>query len=235
MAATIRKLPALIARKFEAEGLFKITEIMNIFPVYYFPSVSWFAAALQEKEIVLERHEFFRKQQFHNRTEIKAPDKVLRLSIPVQKVGKRCTIGEKQISNQENWRKDHWKSIESALRSSPYFEFYAHRIEGILSKEWQSLLELNLATIELVRDALRLDLSWTLSEQYLDGSHYCQDFRGSFDARSGQMPSWFKAKEYIQVFGDYFSPDLSILDLLCNKGPESVRVLRESWAGHPTI
>ncbi|MFM2375708.1 MAG: hypothetical protein RLZZ165_805 [Bacteroidota bacterium] len=201
---------------------------MKIFPVFYFPPVSWFAAALQAERIVLEKWEHYRKQHFFNRMEIKTPDKVLKLSIPVRKAPDRTPLGQRCISHDAPWRHDHWKSIESALRSSPYFEYFESRIESFYAMPWDSLFEYNLGILTMVRDALKLPITWSVSERYLDSSCYEADFRKGFGQVDGQMPPWFQAKPYRQVFGDAFSPDLSILDLMCNKGPETERILRES-------
>ncbi len=209
--------------------LSKITENMKIFPVYYFPSIAWFAAALHEQTIVLEKWQYYRKQHFFNRMEIKSPEKVLRLSIPIQKAGERTPLCERLVSNAATWRHDHWKSIESALRSSPYFEFFESRIEAFYKEPVDSLFDYNVAIITMVRDALRLDIQWTVSEEYLDGSAYVTDYRDQFEPKDGYMPPWFKPKSYLQVFGEVFSPDLSIIDLMCNKGPETERFLRESY------
>lgn len=201
---------------------------MKIFPVYYFPPVSWFAAALQAGDIVLERWQYYRKQQFFNRMEIKSPDKILRLSIPIQKAEEHTPVGLRTIAHDWNWRHDHWKSIESALRSSPYFEYYADRIEAFYKEPVDSLFDFNLAIITMVRDKLKLPIQWTISERYLEPAAYEEDYREAFNPKGGQMPPWFQPRSYLQVFGEVFSPDLSILDLMCNKGPESERILRES-------
>lgn len=206
---------------------------MKIFPVYYFPPVSWFAAAVHAESIVLERWQYYRKQHFYNRMEIKTPDKVLRLSIPICKAAEHTPVGERRISHEWNWRHDHWKSIESALRSSPYFEFFEDRIAAFYAEPWDSLFDFNVGILTMVRDSLRLPLSWTVSEKYFLADHYAADYREAFDPKGGYMPPWFQPKAYVQVFGDVFSPDLSILDLMCNKGPETERILRESLKVEP--
>lgn len=201
---------------------------MKIFPVYYFPPVSWFAAAIQAETIVLERWQYYRKQHYFNRMEILTPDKVLRLSIPIKKAAEHTPIASREISHEWTWRHDHWKSIESALRSSPYFEFFEDRIAAFYAEPWESLFDFNLAILTMVRDSLRLPIQWTVSEKWLPSTEYEADFREAFEPKNGQMPPWFQAKSYLQVFGEGFAPDLSILDLMCNKGPETERILRES-------
>ena len=202
---------------------------MKIFPVYYFPPVSWFSAALHAGDIVLERHEFYRKQHYFNRTRILAANKVLKLTIPIVKAREHTPLHQREISFAENWARDHWISITSAYRSSPYFEFYEDRIERFFTDVNPNLFDHNLATIQFFIDALQLDIRLSFSDQFHGEGHYAQDFRPDFPARNAEPPTWFKPVPYQQVFGDSFAADLSMLDLLCNLGPRSVHVLRESY------
>lgn len=207
----------------------KITEIMKIFPVYYFPPVSWFVAAEHEGEIVLEGWEHYRKQQLYNRARIMTANKVLKITIPIRKAKEHTAVCKREISYDWNWPREHWVSITSAYRSSPYFEYYEDQLEPLFTVRRSSLLELNLAIIDVVRSALGLTFKYTLSEKYADSSHYTRDYRQVFDHKGEQLPDWFEAVPYQQVFGDRFEPDLSILDLLCCMGPAAVQVLGEGW------
>jgi hypothetical protein len=202
---------------------------MKILPVYYFPPVSWFAAALQAGEVILEQHEFYKKQNYFNRMNILTHNGVLKLSIPVAKAKERTPIKDRQIWEDGKWRKDHWRSLEAAYRSSPYFEYYEDLIEPFYSGEWTSLMDFNLEILKLLINALGLDIKWSLSTSFEDSEHYEADFRTDFDTRLAASPAWFRPVSYQQVFGTEFVPDLSILDLLFNCGPESVRILRESY------
>ncbi|HHG86701.1 MAG TPA: hypothetical protein ENJ82_18275 [Bacteroidetes bacterium] len=204
---------------------------MKIFPVYYFPPVSWFAAALHAGEIVLENWEHYKKQQYFNRMNILTPGKVLKLSIPVRKAKEYTPLVHRTISYDWTWRKDHWKSLESAYRSSPYFEYYENRFAPFFSGETESLSELNLLILEQLREALAIDLEWKMSDSFHGSAYYSVDYRQEFDSKRERWPSWFHPAPYQQVFGNEFVPDLSIFDLLCNCGPESVRILRESYVG----
>jgi hypothetical protein len=202
---------------------------MKIFPVYYFPPVSWFAAALRSEEIVLEQYEFYKKQHFFNRMNILSPNGLLKLSIPIRKAKENTPLLYRKISYDWSWRKDHWRSLESAYRSSPFFEYYEDRLAPFFKEETGSLLELNLGILEVLRDALKIDLKWSLSDGFHGSDRYEADFRADFNARRQISPAWFRPVPYQQVFGEAFVPDLSILDLLFNCGPESVRILRESY------
>lgn len=206
---------------------------MDIFPVYYFPPVAWFAAASHSRRFVLEQWVHYRKQQYFNRTCIKTPDKALILSIPIKKALEQTPLCAREIAYDWRWQHDHWKSLESAYRSAPYFEYYEEGIHAFFQEQPVSLLDYNLRITRHLSDLLELDLEWDLSGSYQGASHYRQDFRDAFPTKEDALPAAFQAQPYPQVFGDTFTPNLSILDLLFNKGPESAALLKASWTDSP--
>jgi hypothetical protein len=202
---------------------------MDIFPVYYFPPVAWFAAAAHTPHFVAEQWVHYRKQQYYNRTCIKTPDKTLILSIPVKKAVEQTPLCKREIAYDWRWQHDHWKSLESAYRSAPYFEYYEEGIRDFFEEQPASLLDYNLRITKHMSDLLELDLSWQLSDAYHGAEHYGRDFRDAFPTKDDALPAEFVPQPYPQVFGEDFSPNLSILDLLFNKGPESKSLLKSSW------
>lgn len=202
---------------------------MKVFPVYYFPPVSWFAAAVREQDIVLDVWEHFRKQHLYNRMRIMTSNKILKITIPVRKAKEHTPVCRREISYDWNWQREHWVSLTSAYRSSPYFEFYEDFLEGLFTERRESLLDLNLAAIDVVREALGLDFRYRLSDSYRDGSAYEKDYRGAFDPKGVHLPPGYQPQPYQQVFGDEFAQDLSIIDMMCCLGPRSGQVLKESW------
>lgn len=202
---------------------------MKILPVYYFPPVAWFAAALHEKSFLLEQWEFYRKQQLFNRTRILGANGVLKLSIPIRKSKEYTPLCKREISHDWKWTREQWMSVTSAYRSSPYFEFYEDQLEPLFTEKPVSLLDHNLRIIQTISDALQLDLKWHLSDSYREADAYEKDYRSDFNAQQGSSPGWFQPEPYPHVFSDKFIPDLSILDLLCNQGPGSIEILRKSY------
>jgi|SRR5690606_5632127 len=195
-----------------------------IFPAFYFGPISYFAELVKADDYRLEAFEHFPKQTYRNRCYIQGANGKLRLAIPTQHNGARA-MKEIEISDEYNWQKEHFKSLVSAYKSSPYFEFYEDDLAPIFEKKEKYLLDLNLKTIEFISTKLKLDLKLNLTENYETVSEKL-DFRNQFNAKEepiGDFP------EYFQVFDDKFDfmPDLSILDLLCNEGPKAATYLQE--------
>lgn len=200
---------------------------MKIFPVYYFPPVSWFAALSAETEVVLEQWIHFRKQQYTTRCYIRGANKVQLLSLPIVRDGEQVPLCKKQVSYEQGWQKDHWRGIESAYRSAPYFEYYEHEFAGFFREKHDTLLGFHLHVLPFLLRWLNLEVRYTLSDKFTGPEFWSGDLRDAFDP-SGKPPAWFRCEPYTQVFGEDFVPDLSILDLLFNLGPESGAYLRRA-------
>lgn len=195
-----------------------------IFPIFYFGPISYFQELINAENYEFEIHENFPKQTYRNRCYIQGANGKLRLAIPTQHNGKRA-INDIEISYESNWSKEHFKSLVSAYHSSPYFEYYEEDIAAIYDKKDKFLIDFNLRTIEFINSKLSLELNLNQSKSYqiIDKN---SDFRNRFDAKSEPL---IEMPEYMQVFDEKFGfmPDLSIIDLLCNKGPKSTTYLKE--------
>ena len=194
-----------------------------LLPLFYLPPISWFSVFLQQDaEVTLEQFENFPKQTYRNRTVIYGANGRLALIIPILHNGKK-TISDIEVSQRENWQKLHWKSIKNAYQSSPYFEFYEDQLEQIFNFETQSLFQFNLNALQIIQKILKTEKAYSLNEEFTKTPAEV-DFRNQFSAKK---ESEFEMEEYYQTFSDKlgFEKDLSILDLICNKGPESLTYL----------
>lgn len=195
-----------------------------LMPVFYLPPVSWFSVFLDEStEVTFEQYEHFPKQTFRNRTNIYGANGKLSLIIPMKHNGKRV-MKDIEISFAENWQNIHWKSVKTAYQSSPYFEFYEDRIEEIFNLEEKSLIQYNLKTLEIIQKILKTEKAYSLNNEYIKVPEEL-NFREVFSAKE---KSPFEMEEYYQTFTDRlgFLSDLSVLDLICNKGPESLTYIK---------
>ena len=195
-----------------------------VLPLFYLPPISWFSKFLNENhEVELEQFENLPKQTYRNRANIFGANGKLSLIIPIHHDGKR-TMKDIQISYAENWQKLHWKSIKTAYQSSPYFEFYEDKFLKIFEKEDRFLMDFNLNALEIIQQILKTEKAYSLNNEYTKNPE-AEDFRNFFSAKSDNETVM---EVYYQTFSDKsgFIKDLSILDLICNKGPESVTYIK---------
>ncbi len=199
-----------------------------LLPAAYFPPVSYFAYLLRG-EVTIECKEHFVKQSIRNRCTILGANGPLNLLVPRTKPKNRQAIDLAFTHEETDWRKLHWRSLDSAYRNSPYFEYYEDELRPFFETGEQHILTLNLTSIETICAILGLDV------KLKNTTDYTTDFAG-LDLRS----TWNKIPyrnnnpvesypRYIQVFSDRhpFAHDLSILDLLFCLGPKSVDYLNE--------
>lgn len=195
-----------------------------LLPIFYLPPVSWFAEFLDENsDVTLEQYENLPKQTYRNRANIYGANGKLSLIIPIHHNGKRL-VKDIEISYAEDWQKLHWKSIKTAYQSSPYFEFYEDRFEQIYSSKEKFLLDFNLKSLEVIQKILKTEKAYSLNNEYV-ANPVEKDFRSFFSAKK---QSETELEHYYQTFSDKlgFISDLSVIDLICNKGPESLTYIK---------
>jgi hypothetical protein len=193
----------------------------------YFPSISHFVVMAQSEEITFEIEDNFQKQTNRNRTYIYSPNGIQLLNIPVKhsKLSHQKTK-DIQIENDFDWQKQHFKSLEAAYRSSPFFEYFEDDIRPIFEKKHNFLLDLNFETFDFITKSMRLKLDYKTTVEYFHevDSNKVTDFR--FLANGKKDTSEFES--YTQVFDDKygFINNLSILDLLFNEGKFALDYLK---------
>ena len=102
-----------------------------VFPSAYFAPISYYHSIVQSEAILLDYNEHFLTRTYRNRCEIYAANGSLNHSIPVKKATGKTKVKDVRISYDMDWQRIHWKSIESAYMTSPFFEFYQHRFQEI--------------------------------------------------------------------------------------------------------
>jgi len=195
-----------------------------LLPVFYLPPISWFSEFLNpENEVVFEQFETFPKQTFRNRTNIYGANGKLSLIIPINHNGSR-KFKDTEMSYREDWQKLHWKSIKTAYQSSPYFEYYEDKLIKLFENKEKFLLDFNIKSIKIILDILKTEKAYSLNKEYIKNPEEV-NFREKFSAK---IPSEYEMDEYYQTFSDKmgFLNDLSIVDLICNKGPESMTYIK---------
>jgi len=199
-----------------------------VFSLPYFGSIHFFQQVLTHDVIAIDKHENFQKQTYRNRQYIYGANGKLMLNIPVKhsKSTTRKKYVECRLENEFKWQELHFKSLETAYRTSPYFEFYEDDIIPLFKTTYDTIFDFNLACFQMVLQLLNLDVEFSFTENYKEAyTSPDEDFRHLINAKAKITKSF---KPYHQVFENKhgFIPNLSILDLIFNLGPESINYLK---------
>ncbi|HPY58386.1 MAG TPA: WbqC family protein [Bacteroidales bacterium] len=190
----------------------------------YLAPVSYYVLLARAGKVVIEQHENYQKQSYRNRCLIAAANGPMVLSIPVKKTlpGKN-SIRDIQLSGHGNWQHMHWNSLVSAYASSPYFAFYRDDIRPFYEKKYKYLFDFNEALREEICALLNLEPRLEYSKSYTTGPETeILDYRELIHPKKQRLEELLPGP-YVQVFDRKFGflPDLSVLDLLFNTGPEA--------------
>lgn len=215
----------------------------------YIPGISYFARMAQADRFILADDIQYSAGSRVNRTLIRNGRGTQWLTVPIRKTGKgRQCIQDIKIDPTRHWQKTHWRTIYVNYKYAPYFEHYVDFFEHLYRKEWVFLMDVNLAIIRFIREALGisgricrsseykvkpgateriLDLARQLKcETYLAAQADNEFLNEALFPKAGITLTYFKynSPQYRQQFAG-FIPNLSMIDLLFNQGPEAKRLL----------
>lgn len=178
----------------------------SIISTAYLGSVDYYRRLLQNgAAFIIDTSVPFSRQTWMNRCRIDSPNGPLTLTVPVVNPHGRTSVGEVRISEHGNWRHQHWNALVSSYRQTPYFNYYEEDFLPFYEeRRWEFLADFNR---DLHNTVLRL--------------------LGADTAESLELLSQHRhatRESYYQVFAHRhgFTPDLSIIDLLFNMGPEGL-------------
>ena len=199
----------------------------------YLPPVQYFAHLQSAEQVWIEQYDHYQKQTYRNRCVIAAPDGPLSLTVPIEKPNtQKAYMRDIRISDHGNWRHLHWNAIESAYNHTPFFEYYKDDFRPFYEKKFDFLVDYNEQLCQLVCQLIDIGTSFQRTESYItEPSNTIIDLRDAIHPKKELMDdASFSAVPYYQVFQERlgFLPNLSIIDLLFNMGPEAILVLQKS-------
>jgi hypothetical protein len=198
----------------------------------YLPPVQYFSKLKRYKSVFIEKHETYPRQTYRNRCEIYTANGKLPLIIPViRPSGNSTKISEVRIDYSVKWQREHWRALESAYKNSAYFELIMDEFYPFYQQNSMELLiEFNEKLLEVTLNLMGLDITLQPTEKFVKSYPAdTADFRFAIHPKPQHATADkdFSPKRYYQIFSkkDEFIPNLSIFDLLCNCGKESLERL----------
>ena len=233
--------------------------IVAIHQPNFMPWLGYFDRMLQSDLFVLLDHVQFERRNYQNRALIRVEDEARWLTVPVVQLSQKERIIEKRVDNPADtdggrwWGPNHFLTLRYAYRKAPFFELYAPRVRAILETRWENLVDLNIATLEFLREALGITTPMVRSSELaaegqrsgllldvckrvgasaflggMGGSREYLDLAAFREAGMGVLWQQFAHPHYTQCGSAPFIKGLSALDLLFNCGPRSGALLREA-------
>ncbi|MCF2593353.1 WbqC family protein [Bacteroides caecigallinarum] len=198
----------------------------------YLAPVSYFAALYSCRKAYIERYDHYMKQTYRNRCVIASADGPLALTIPVEKSAEgKCAMKDIRVSEHGNWRHVHRNAFVAAYKQSPFFDYYADEFNAFFDRKYEFLYDFNMELTQWLCEQIDIQPELVPTTEYMDDGEGIIDLREAIHPKKSaeDSNSFCRPLPYYQVFDSRhgFLPDLSIVDLLFNMGPESLLVLRD--------
>jgi hypothetical protein len=191
----------------------------------YLPPLEYMSVISGAGEVLIEKEENYLKQSYRNRCYILSAHGPQILTVPVFLGSVHKTlIKDIRIDYSKRWQQVHLRAMKASYNSSPFFEFYFETFEKLITADYEFLLDLNFGLTESLLQILKIKpvIGYTGTFEPEESKPY--DLRYTI---SPKKETSYHSKRYLQVFDTVngFVPNLSIIDLIFNTGPEASKYL----------
>jgi hypothetical protein len=192
----------------------------------------------------------YKKNEFQNRNRIKTAEGWQWITVPATyRFPQR--INEVGVNQTVDWQRKHLQALKTNYSKAPFFDTYYPSFEKFYQKPYELLVDVNVASIELLVQLLDLERKLVLASSiqvetedptlrlveicrilgggsYLSGRDGAKYMDVDMFARHqiNILFQDFNHPQYPQCYGP-FEPNMSVVDLLFNCGPESLAIIRE--------
>jgi hypothetical protein len=202
---------------------------LELFENHYLPCINWFKISNNETYIKIFANDLYKKMSFRNRCVVVGSSGKIDLSIPLEKGrDQKANFKDIKTSNNFAWQKQHWRTLESCYRKSPFWEYYADYFAPFYEKEVEFLYDFNFEMNQLLWRLV--DKRKKVVEESLDLTTI--DYNDVNIIGENILPKNYNVDNqyyvvYEQLFEERigFQPNVSIIDLLCMEGPNTKQLL----------
>ena len=225
--------------------------VVAIHQPQYLPWLGYFDKLVQCDIFCLLDTVQYKKNEFQNRNRIKTAEGWQWLTVPVTyRFPQR--INQVGVNQTVDWQRKHLKAIKTNYSKAPFFDTYYASFAKFYQKSYELIVDVNVASIELLIELLGLEAKLVLASslqvetedptlrlveicKILGGDFYLSGIDGAKYMDVDMFKNHkvevlfqnFKHPQYPQCYGP-FEPNMSVVDLLFNCGPESLAIIREA-------
>jgi WbqC-like protein family len=215
----------------------------------YFPYPGFFhKLAMSDVYVIMDDAQY--DKRYTNRNRIITPDGPIWITVPINKKQKFSPNNEVEINNELPWEALHWKQIQLSYNNSKFFPMYRGYFQEIYSRKWEKLFDLNFETlrqviswleikVEIVQES-SLGIKKSSTERLVEVCKVvgATEYVAGSGSKNYMDESLFERNNIKVVYQNYepivyeqrlsknFEPNLSVIDLLANVGPDSAKLIR---------